>query len=113
MRQDNMTMFQDTMGHWRKEQAAADRAPVIKKEKEARLDAVRGCIYGGAVGYIDFTGNLDTCIGIRLAYKKNDKIFIRSGAGIVADSVPEKEYQECLNKAASVVKAIHEAEEEV
>ena len=75
-------------------------------------DNKRG-IYGGAVGYIDFTGNLDTCIGIRLAYKKNDKIFIRSGAGIVADSVPEKEYQECLNKAASVVKAIREAEEEV
>ncbi|MBR5358882.1 MAG: anthranilate synthase component I [Clostridiales bacterium] len=75
-------------------------------------DNKRG-IYGGAVGYIDFTGNLDTCIGIRLAYKKNNKIFIRSGAGIVADSVPEKEYQECLNKAASVVKAIREAEEEV
>ena len=75
-------------------------------------DNKRG-IYGGAVGYIDFTGNLDTCIGIRLAYNKNDKIFIRSGAGIVADSVPEKEYQECLNKAASVVKAIREAEEEV
>ena len=75
-------------------------------------DNKRG-IYGGAVGYIDFTGNLDTCIGIRLAYKKNNKIFIRSGAGIVADSVPEKEYEECLNKAASVVKAIRQAEEEV
>lgn len=50
-------------------------------------------IYGGAVGYLDFTGNLDTCIGIRLAYKKNGKVFVRSGAGIVADSVPEKEFQ--------------------
>ena len=68
-------------------------------------------IYGGAIGYIDFTGNLDTCIAIRIAYKKNGKVFIRSGAGIVADSVPETEYQECLNKAAAVVKALKLAEE--
>ena len=66
-------------------------------------------IYGGAIGYIDFTGNLDTCIAIRTAYKKNGKVFVRSGAGIVADSVPEKEYQECINKAAAVVKALEEA----
>jgi anthranilate synthase component 1 len=69
-------------------------------------------IYGGAIGYIDFTGNLDTCIAIRIAYKKNGKVFIRSGAGIVADSVPDKEYQECLNKARAVVSALEEAEEE-
>lgn len=68
-------------------------------------------IYGGAIGYIDFTGNLDTCIAIRIAYKKNGKVFIRSGAGIVADSVPETEHQECLNKAAAVVKAIITAQE--
>lgn len=68
-------------------------------------------IYGGAIGYIDFTGNLDTCIAIRIAYKKNNKVFIRSGAGIVADSVPEKEYQECLNKAAAVVRALELAKE--
>lgn len=68
-------------------------------------------IYGGAIGYIDFTGNLDTCIAIRIAYKKNGKVFIRSGAGIVADSVPEKEYQECLNKAAAVVNALKAAME--
>ena len=68
-------------------------------------------IYGGAIGYIDFTGNLDTCIAIRIAYKKNNKVFIRSGAGIVADSVPEKEYQECFNKAAAVVKALELAKE--
>ncbi|HIZ17124.1 MAG TPA: anthranilate synthase component I family protein, partial [Firmicutes bacterium] len=67
-------------------------------------------IYGGAIGYIDFTGNLDTCIAIRIAYKKNGKVFIRSGAGIVADSVPETEYQECLNKAAAVVNALKLAE---
>ena len=63
-------------------------------------------IYGGAIGYLDFTGNLDTCIAIRIAYKKNGKVFVRSGAGIVADSVPENEYQECLNKAAAVVTAL-------
>jgi len=68
-------------------------------------------IYGGAIGYLDFTGNLDTCIAIRIAYKKNGKVFVRSGAGIVADSVPEKEYQECINKAAAVVKALQLAEE--
>ena len=68
-------------------------------------------IYGGAIGYIDFTGNLDTCIAIRIAYKKNGKVFIRSGAGIVADSVLEKEYQECINKAAAVVKALEAAED--
>ncbi len=67
-------------------------------------------IYGGAIGYIDFTGNLDTCIAIRIAYKKNGKVFIRTGAGIVADSVPEKEHQECINKAAAVVKALKMAE---
>ena len=66
-------------------------------------------IYGGAIGYIDFTGNLDTCIAIRLAYKKNGKVFIRSGAGIVADSVPESEHKECINKAAAVVRALNEA----
>ncbi|HAN21807.1 MAG: anthranilate synthase component I [Clostridiales bacterium GWF2_36_10] len=68
-------------------------------------------IYGGAIGYIDFTGNLDTCIAIRIAYAKNGKIFIRSGAGIVADSVPKSEYLECLNKAQVVINAIKKAEE--
>ena len=68
-------------------------------------------IYGGAIGYIDFTGNMDTCIAIRIAYKKNDKVFVRSGAGIVADSVPEKEYEECINKAKAVVNALKLAEE--
>ncbi|MCM1189194.1 MAG: anthranilate synthase component I family protein [bacterium] len=70
-------------------------------------------IYGGAIGYIDFTGNMDTCIAIRIAYRKNGKVFVRSGAGIVADSVPEKEYEECINKAKAVVKALQLAEEVV
>ncbi|MBP5717736.1 MAG: chorismate-binding protein, partial [Abditibacteriota bacterium] len=69
-------------------------------------------IYGGAIGYIDFTGNMDTCIAIRIAYKKNGKVFVRSGAGIVADSVPEKEYEECLNKAKSSLKSLELAREE-
>ena len=68
-------------------------------------DNKRG-IYGGAIGYLDFTGNLDTCIAIRLAFQKNGKVFVRSGAGIVADSVPENEYQECINKAAAVMDAL-------
>lgn len=68
-------------------------------------------IYGGAIGCIDFTGNMDTCIAIRIAYKKNGKVFVRSGAGIVADSVPEKEYEECINKAKAVVSALKLAEE--
>ncbi|MBQ9241429.1 MAG: anthranilate synthase component I [Duodenibacillus sp.] len=68
-------------------------------------------IYGGAIGYIDFSGNMDTCIAIRIAYKKNGRVFVRSGAGIVADSVPEREFEECLNKAQAVVNALHEAGE--
>ena len=68
-------------------------------------------IYGGAIGYLDFTGNLDTCIAIRLVYKKKGEICIRSGAGIVADSVPEKEFEECCNKARAVVQAIAQAQE--
>ncbi len=59
-------------------------------------------IYGGAIGYLDFAGNMDTCIAIRIAYKKNGKVFVRCGAGIVADSDPASEYQECLNKSKAV-----------
>ena len=73
-------------------------------------DNKRG-IYGGAIGYISFTGNLDTCIAIRLAFSKNGKVFVRSGAGIVADSVPEKEYRECIQKAAAVKQALWKAQE--
>ena len=72
-------------------------------------DNKRG-IYGGAIGYLDFTGNLDTCIAIRLAFAKNGKVYVRSGAGIVADTVPEKEYEECINKAKAVMNALKEAD---
>ena len=71
------------------------------------LEDVKRGIYGGAIGYIDFTGNLDTCIAIRIAFKKNNKVFVHSGAGIVADSVPEKEFEECINKAKAVKEALH------
>ncbi|WP_026507851.1 anthranilate synthase component I family protein [Butyrivibrio sp. MC2013] len=67
-------------------------------------------VYGGAIGYIDFTGNMDTCIAIRIAYKKNGKVFVRSGAGIVADSDPHSEFTECMNKAGAVLKALEMAE---
>ena len=72
------------------------------------LEQSKRGIYGGAIGYLDFAGNLDTCIAIRLVYKKNGEICIRSGAGIVADSVPEKEFEECCNKARAV-RAGHQA----
>ena len=68
-------------------------------------------MYGGAIGYIDLTGNLDTCIAIRLVFRKNGKVFVRSGAGIVADSNPESEYEECINKAKAVMTAIEAAQE--
>ena len=72
-------------------------------------DNKRG-IYGGAIGYIDLSGNLDTCISIRIAFKRNNKVFIRSGAGIVADSSPDMEYDECLNKAKAVMEALKTAD---
>ena len=82
------------------------RACEIIGELEGRK---RG-IYGGAIGYLDFTGNMDTCIAIRLAYKKNGRVCVQSGAGIVADSVPEREFEECCNKAKAVVNALKAAE---
>ena len=75
------------------------------------LEQSKRGIYGGAIGYLDFAGNLDTCIAIRLVYKKKGEICIRSGAGIVADSIPEKEFEECCNKARAVVLAINKAQE--
>lgn len=68
-------------------------------------------IYGGAIGYIDFTGNMDVCIAIRMAVKKNNRVYIQAGGGIVADSIPEKEYEESENKAKAVMEAIISASE--
>ena len=70
------------------------------------LEGNKRGVYGGAIGYIDFSGNMDACIAIRLLYKKNGKVFVRSGAGIVADSNPEKEYEECINKAKAALTAL-------
>lgn len=75
-----------------------------------KLEGHKRGVYGGAIGYIDFTGNMDCCIGIRLAYKKGNHVFACSGAGIVADSIPEQEHQECLNKAKAVVMALQQAD---
>ena len=68
--------------------------------------------YGGGMGYIDFSGNLDVCITIRTIVKKDDKVHVQVGAGIVADSVPENEYQECMNKAGAVFQALRETTKE-
>jgi anthranilate synthase component 1 len=68
-------------------------------------------IYGGAIGYIDFTGNMDICIAIRMAVKKKDKVYVQAGGGIVADSIPEKEYEESGHKAKAVTEAILSAGE--
>lgn len=68
-------------------------------------------VYGGAIGYIDLSGNLDVCIAIRTAVKKGDKVYVQAGAGIVADSVPESEYMECAHKAGAVIDAVKRGNE--
>ena len=82
-------------------------APKIRAcELIGQLEGNKRGIYGGAIGYIDFNGNMDTCIAIRLVYRKGDTVFVRSGAGIVADSVPELEFEECMNKARASLRAL-------
>ncbi len=73
------------------------------------LETTRRGVYGGIVGYIDFTGNIDTCIAIRTALLYQGTAYVQAGAGVVADSDPESENQECRNKAAAVLTAIHAA----
>ena len=70
------------------------------------VEPVRRGIYGGSVLYADFAGNLDSCIAIRTMLVQGKKAYIQAGAGIVADSVPENEYEECLNKAQALVRAV-------
>lgn len=74
-----------------------------------RLEPTRRGLYGGAIGYFDFTGNIDTCIAIRTALIKDGRAFVQAGAGVVADSDPESENQETINKAAAVLTAINTA----
>lgn len=85
-------------------------APKIRAcEIIEELESEERGIYGGALGYIDFTGNMDTCIAIRMAVKKDGKVYVQAGGGIVADSVPELEYEESANKAAAVMNAVKAA----
>ena len=74
------------------------------------LEDMRRGLYGGATGYIDFNGNMDLCITIRTMIKKGELVYLQAGAGIVADSVPEKEYQECCNKVMALAKTLEREE---
>jgi len=66
--------------------------------------------YAGAVGYVDFSGNMDTCIALRTMVISGGKVYLQAGAGFVADSVPQTEYEETINKARALLKAIEVAE---
>jgi anthranilate synthase component 1 len=85
-------------------------APKIRAmEIIEELEPARRGVYGGAIFYADFSGNLDSCIAIRTLFMDGEKGYIQAGAGIVADSVPLKEHEECGNKAKAVVRAIERA----
>lgn len=75
------------------------------------LESTPRGVYGGALGYLDFTGSMDTCIAIRMAVKKDNHVYVQAGGGIVADSIPEREYEESSNKASAVIHAIMRAGE--
>ena len=82
-------------------------APKIRAmEIISELEPARRGIYGGAVGYLDFSGNLDSCIAIRTIVVKDGMAYFQAGGGIVHDSVPEREYQESLDKVAATVTAV-------
>jgi anthranilate synthase component 1 len=85
-------------------------APKIRAmEIIEELEPARRGVYGGAIVYADFAGNIDSCIAIRTLFMDGEQGHIQAGAGIVADSVPQKEHEECRNKAAAVVRAIERA----
>ena len=87
-------------------------APKIRAmEIIEELEPTRRGIYGGAVGYFSFSGNMDTCITIRTILVKDDTLYIQAGAGIVADSDPEREHAECVNKSRAMIQAVRLAEE--
>ena len=86
-------------------------APKIRAmEIIEELEKVRRGLYGGATGYVDFSGDMDFCITIRTMIKKGREVYLQAGAGIVADSVPEKEYQECCNKVMALARTLLEEE---
>lgn len=73
------------------------------------LETTKRCLYGGTVGYLAFDGSIDTCIAIRTVLFRNGKAYVQAGGGVVADSIPENEYEESVNKSMAVVNAIKEA----
>jgi anthranilate synthase component 1 len=73
------------------------------------LEPLRRGVYGGSILYADFAGNLDSCIAIRTMLLKNKRAYLQSGGGIVADSDPQKEYQESVNKAQALLRAVEKA----
>ncbi len=86
-------------------------APKIRAmEIIEELEPHRRGPYAGAIGYFSYSGNMDTCITIRTLVLQDGIVHLQAGAGIVADSVPEREYQECLNKARALLRAIEVAE---
>ena len=86
-------------------------APKIRAmEIIEELESVRRGLYGGATGYVDFSGDMDFCITIRTMIKRGKNVYLQAGAGIVADSVPENEYKECCNKVMALAKTLVEEE---
>jgi anthranilate synthase component 1 len=77
------------------------------------LEPTRRGPYAGAVGYFSYSGNMDTCITIRTLVIKDNKVYVQAGAGIVADSIPEREYAETVNKAMGMMRAVDMAEKEI
>ncbi|HKZ58146.1 MAG TPA: anthranilate synthase component I family protein, partial [Thermodesulfovibrionales bacterium] len=77
------------------------------------LEPTRRGPYAGAVGYFSYSGNMDTCITIRTLVIKGNKVYVQAGAGIVADSIPEREYAETVNKAMGMMRAVDMAEKEI
>ena len=87
-------------------------APKVRAmEINDQLEPQRRGPYAGAVGYIDFSGNMDTCIALRTMVIQGSRVYVQAGAGIVADSVPENEFQETMNKARGLLKAIEITEQ--
>jgi anthranilate synthase component 1 len=77
-----------------------------------QLEGLKRGLYGGALGYVAFTGNMDVCIGIRMAVRKGGKVFVQAGGGVVADSLPEREYEEARDKAQALINALEGGREE-
>lgn len=119
-----MHLVSDVVGNLRKDQTALDAlmailpagtlsgAPKVRAmELIDQFENKKRGLYGGTVGYLGFDGNINTCIAIRTVLFANEKAYVQAGAGIVADSVPENEYYETVNKALAVINAIKEAEQ--